>query len=69
EVIALNNLVNDLGLDASSTGTYLAWAIELFEKASIRAWVPCGSARTSSKTTSTRRFAGSAKNRHVLRLA
>ncbi|MBC7346812.1 MAG: aldehyde ferredoxin oxidoreductase family protein [Clostridia bacterium] len=32
EVIALNNLVNDLGLDASSTGTYLAWAIELFEK-------------------------------------
>jgi len=32
QMIALNNLVNDLGLDVSSTGTYLGWAIELFEK-------------------------------------
>jgi aldehyde:ferredoxin oxidoreductase len=32
QVIILNNLVNDLGLDSSSTGTYLAWFIELFEK-------------------------------------
>ncbi len=32
KMIDLNNIVNDLGLDVSSTGTYLAWAIELFEK-------------------------------------
>ncbi|MFQ6082068.1 MAG: aldehyde ferredoxin oxidoreductase family protein [Candidatus Aminicenantia bacterium] len=32
EVIMLNNLCNDLGLDVSSTGTIIAWAIELFEK-------------------------------------
>lgn len=32
QMIELNNLVNDLGLDVSSTGTYLAWAVELFEK-------------------------------------
>jgi len=32
QMIDLNNLVNDLGLDISSTGTYIAWAIELFEK-------------------------------------
>jgi aldehyde:ferredoxin oxidoreductase len=32
QVIELNNLVNELGLDVSSTGTYIAWAIELFEK-------------------------------------
>lgn len=32
QMIELNNLVNDLGLDVSSTGTYIAWAIELFEK-------------------------------------
>jgi aldehyde:ferredoxin oxidoreductase len=32
EVIALNNLANELGLDVSSTGTYIAWAVELFEK-------------------------------------
>jgi aldehyde:ferredoxin oxidoreductase len=35
QVIKLNNLVNDLGLDSSSTGTYLAWFIELFEKGLI----------------------------------
>ncbi|MCL6449505.1 MAG: aldehyde:ferredoxin oxidoreductase, partial [Armatimonadetes bacterium] len=32
QMIDLNNLANDLGLDVSSTGTYLAWAIELFER-------------------------------------
>lgn len=32
EVIDLQNIVNELGLDVSSTGTYLAWAIELFER-------------------------------------
>jgi len=32
QMIELNNLANDLGLDVSSTGTYLAWAVELFEK-------------------------------------
>ncbi len=32
EVIVLNNLVNDLGLDSSSTGSILAWMFELYEK-------------------------------------
>ncbi|MGQ9824986.1 MAG: aldehyde ferredoxin oxidoreductase family protein [Desulfotomaculales bacterium] len=32
QMIDLNNLANDLGLDVSSTGTYMAWAIELFER-------------------------------------
>ncbi|MEW6456257.1 MAG: aldehyde ferredoxin oxidoreductase family protein [Acidobacteriota bacterium] len=32
QVIELNNLANNLGLDVSSTGTIIAWAIELFEK-------------------------------------
>ncbi|MGB9903726.1 MAG: aldehyde ferredoxin oxidoreductase family protein [Desulfotomaculales bacterium] len=32
QLIDLNNLANDLGLDVSSTGTYVAWAIELFER-------------------------------------
>ncbi len=32
QVITLNNLVNDLGLDASSTGTILAWAMELYQR-------------------------------------
>lgn len=32
KVIELNNLCNDLGLDVSSTGTIIAWAIELFER-------------------------------------
>lgn len=35
KVIRLNNLCNDLGLDVSSTGTVIAWAIELFEKGII----------------------------------
>jgi aldehyde:ferredoxin oxidoreductase len=32
QVIALNNRVNELGLDASSTGTILAWAMELYQR-------------------------------------
>ncbi len=32
QVITLNNLVNDLGMDASSTGTIIAWAMELAER-------------------------------------
>jgi len=32
QIVDLNNLANDLGLDVSSTGTYLAWAVELFER-------------------------------------
>ncbi|MFQ6015472.1 MAG: aldehyde ferredoxin oxidoreductase family protein [Anaerolineae bacterium] len=32
EVIELQNIVNDLGLDVSSTGTYIAWAIELYQR-------------------------------------
>ena len=32
EVIELNNLANELGLDVSSTGTILGWVIELFER-------------------------------------
>ena len=35
QVIALNNQVNDLGLDASSTGTILAWAMELWQRGLI----------------------------------
>jgi aldehyde:ferredoxin oxidoreductase len=34
-VIRLNNLVNKLGLDVSSTGGVLSWAIELYEKGII----------------------------------
>ena len=32
QVIALNNLVNQLGLDASSTGTIIGWAMELYQR-------------------------------------
>lgn len=32
QVIALNNLVNDLGLDASSTGSIIGWAMELYQR-------------------------------------
>ena len=35
DCIKLQNQVNDLGLDVSSTGTYMAWATELFEKGMI----------------------------------
>ncbi|MHA2366058.1 MAG: aldehyde ferredoxin oxidoreductase family protein, partial [Candidatus Hodarchaeales archaeon] len=35
QVIALNNLVNELGLDVSSTGSIISWVIELFEKGQI----------------------------------
>ncbi|UCE38098.1 MAG: aldehyde ferredoxin oxidoreductase family protein [Thermoplasmata archaeon] len=35
DCIKMQNQVNDLGLDVSSTGTYLAWATELFEKGLI----------------------------------
>lgn len=35
ELIKLNNLCNDLGFDTSSAGTYLAWAMELFERGII----------------------------------
>jgi aldehyde:ferredoxin oxidoreductase len=35
EVIRMNNICNDLGLDISSAGTYLAWAYELYEKGLI----------------------------------
>ncbi len=35
DVIVLNNLVNDLGLDASSTGSILAWMFELYERGLI----------------------------------
>ncbi len=36
QVIALNNLVNDLGLDASSAGTIIAWAMELYQRGIIK---------------------------------
>jgi aldehyde:ferredoxin oxidoreductase len=32
QVITLNNLVNDLGLDASSAGTIIGWAMELYQR-------------------------------------
>ncbi|MDA8211545.1 MAG: aldehyde ferredoxin oxidoreductase family protein [Clostridia bacterium] len=35
QVIELNNLVNDLGLDSSSTGTIIPWAIELYQQGII----------------------------------
>ncbi|HKZ41402.1 MAG TPA: aldehyde ferredoxin oxidoreductase N-terminal domain-containing protein, partial [Candidatus Hodarchaeales archaeon] len=35
DVIALNNLVNDLGLDSSSTGSVLSWIIETYERGEI----------------------------------
>lgn len=35
DCIKLQNQVNELGLDVSSTGTYLAWVTELFEKGII----------------------------------
>ncbi len=35
QVIKLNNLVNRLGLDVSSTGGILSWAMELYEKGII----------------------------------
>lgn len=34
-VIELNNLVNELGLDASSTGTIIGWAMELYQRGII----------------------------------
>jgi len=34
-VIRLNNLVNELGMDASSTGTIIAWAMELYQRGLI----------------------------------
>ncbi|HEX9709373.1 MAG TPA: aldehyde ferredoxin oxidoreductase C-terminal domain-containing protein [Candidatus Thermoplasmatota archaeon] len=36
-VIRLNNICNDLGLDTSSTGSAIAWAMELFERGIITA--------------------------------
>ncbi|MCX6640881.1 MAG: aldehyde ferredoxin oxidoreductase family protein [bacterium] len=35
DVIRLNNLCNDLGLDTASSGSIIAWAIEAFEKGYI----------------------------------
>lgn len=35
QVIQLNNLVNELGLDASSVGTIIAWALELYQRGLI----------------------------------
>ncbi len=35
QVIQLNNLVNELGLDSSSTGTIIAWALELYQRGII----------------------------------
>ncbi len=37
EVLRLNNICNDLGLDTSSTGAALSWAMELYEKGLITA--------------------------------
>jgi aldehyde:ferredoxin oxidoreductase len=35
QVVMLNNLVNALGLDASSTGTIIGWAMELYQRGLI----------------------------------
>ncbi len=42
DVIKLNNLANELGLDVSSTGTIIAWTIELFERGIINESVTGG---------------------------
>ena len=34
-VLRLNNILNDLGLDASSTGSAIAWAMELYQRGII----------------------------------
>ena len=36
-VIRLNNICNDLGLDTASTGSTIAWALELFQRGIINA--------------------------------
>jgi aldehyde:ferredoxin oxidoreductase len=36
-VLRLNNIANDLGLDTASTGSSIAWAMELFERGIITA--------------------------------
>ncbi len=35
QVLRLNNIINDLALDASSTGSAIAWAMELFQRGII----------------------------------
>ena len=35
QVLRLNNILNDLGLDASSTGSAIAWAMELYQRGII----------------------------------
>jgi len=42
QMIMLNNLVNELGLDASSTGTIIGWAMELYQRGLIDDKI-CGS--------------------------
>jgi len=37
QVARLNNIVNDLGLDSASTGSAIAWAMELFQRGIITA--------------------------------
>ncbi|MFQ5915713.1 MAG: aldehyde ferredoxin oxidoreductase family protein [Nitrospinota bacterium] len=41
-VIRLSNLCNELGLDTSSAGSIIAWAIELFEKGIVTRELTCG---------------------------
>jgi aldehyde:ferredoxin oxidoreductase len=42
-VIRLNNICNDLGLDTASTGSAIAWAMELFQRGIITTATPAGS--------------------------
>lgn len=42
QVLRLNNILNELGLDASSTGSAIAWAMELFQRGIIDAGVTGG---------------------------
>jgi aldehyde:ferredoxin oxidoreductase len=37
QVMRLNNIVNDLGLDSASTGSAIAWAMELYQRGIITA--------------------------------
>jgi aldehyde:ferredoxin oxidoreductase len=43
QVLRLNNILNDLGLDSASTGSAIAWAMELWQRGIITQRTPAGS--------------------------
>ncbi len=46
QVLRLNNILNDLGLDSASTGSAIAWAMELFQRGIVDARQTGGMALT-----------------------